>query len=138
MIEAAVGLLVLMIMVLGSLHYRYLTATEIRKAERQLVAADLAATALGTWQGLGGNETFDPETSFALDMTIAATDGDAAPSGSTLLGGYDIVLDGHTYHLVLYWRDEEASLRELGAAVSWPYSNDGESRTYRLTDYVER
>ena len=55
--------MVLMIVVLGSLHYRYLTVSEIQKAQRQLVAADLAATALGTWQGLVGNASFDPEAS---------------------------------------------------------------------------
>jgi len=138
LVEVALCLLVFMIMALGATYYRYLAAANIQKSQRQLVVADLAVTALETWQGAGGSELFDPPATLSGDIQITSAEGDEAPSGSTLLGGYDIDLGGYTYHLTLYWRDIEAGLRELGAAASWLIGSGEERKTYLLTNYVRR
>ena len=138
LVEVSVGLLVFMIMALGSTYYRYFTAAEVQRAQRQLIAADLAVTALETWQGIDGDESFDPVGTFSADLAIEATDGDIAPGESVLLGGYDVTFDGYVYHLTLYWRDVEVGLRELGVTASWPIGGSGDDKTYLLTGYVRR
>jgi len=127
-----------MVMALGSTYYRYFTASEIQKSQRQLVAADLAVTALEAWQGVAGTESFDPVDTLSADLSITKAGKDTAAKGSTLLGGYDVALGGYTYHLTLHWRDIEPGLRELGTAASWPVGNGNETITYRLTGYVRR
>jgi hypothetical protein len=136
LVEVMLSLLVFMVVVLGSAHYRYLTALTTRNAEEQLTGADLAATLLGTWQGMSGSVSFDPCTGLSPYLTISVATGDSAPNDYTLLGAYDVVVDSRTYRSTLYWRDVESDLRELGVTVSWPLDGEEQQRTFQLTTYI--
>jgi len=137
LIEVTIALTVLAITVLGAAYYRYLTTLDILRAHNLSSGADLAIMFIETWQGTGGSESFDPASELAGFLDISAAAGGAVPGGCTLLGTYDINVAGRTYQATLHWRDPEAGLRELGAAVSWPSGKD-QSRAYQLTTYVRR
>ncbi len=138
LIDVMTGILILFIVVLGSLRYRYVSAANIEKAKEQLTAADLAATFIETWQGAIGSETFDPEVVFTTDLSISSGTGQDQPAGYTLLGKYDVLDDNNTFHLTLSWNDVDASLRELNVLVTWSLSNESNEKTYQLTTYVAR
>lgn len=138
LVEVTLALLVFSVMVLGSVYYRYLTALGIERARRELAAADLAVTLIETWQGSGGNASFDPATVFAPNLNIALGAGDAGPAGYTLLGAFDVIVADQTYRSTLYWKDVVSDLRELGATVSWLRGDGTEDKTYQLATYIRR
>lgn len=136
LVEVVLGLVVFMIIALGSAYYRYVTALSLQHARQQLAGADLAVTLLGTWQGLGGSESYGPDNQLSSYLTISPAEGGSIPDGYTLLGAYDVIVGDRTYKSTLYWKDIESDLRELGVAVSWPLSN-GQQKTWQLTTYTE-
>lgn len=136
LVEVVLGLVVFMIIVLGSAYYQFVTALSLRHAREQLAGADLAVTLLGAWQGLGGSESYGPDNQLSSYLTISPADDGVAPGGYTLLGAYEVILGDRTYTSTLYWKDIESDLRELGVAVSWPLSN-GRQKTWQLTTYTE-
>jgi len=138
LVEVTLGLLVFSAMVLGSVYYRYLTVLSVERAGKELPAADLAVTLIETWQGTGGNASFDPATGFASDLSISAGKGGTEPAGYTLLGAYDVIVANQTFHSTLYWKDGVSDLRELGSTVSWPLGTGEEEKTYQLTTYIRR
>jgi Tfp pilus assembly protein PilV len=138
LVEVTLALLVFSVMVLGSVHYRYLTVLGVERAREELAAADLAVTLIETWQGSGGDAAFDPATVFAPNLNIALGEGDAGPAGYALLGSYDVIVAGRTYQSTLYWKDVVSDLRELGATVSWPLGDEGQEKTYQLATYIRR
>jgi hypothetical protein len=137
LVEVSLGLLVFTITALGSAYYRYATALSLQIAQQQLTGADLAVTLVEAWQGLGGSESFGPDTEFSSYLALSSTGG-SAPGGYTLLGTYHVVLGDRTYRSTLYWKDLESDFRELGVAVSWPVGSTGQESTYRLTAYARR
>jgi len=138
LIDVMIAMLILLIISLGILTYRYTAALNILKAKEHLTAADLAATLIETWQGVNGSETFDPETTLSTDLSISSGTGQDEPAGYTLLGKYDIQDDNKTYQLTLSWKDIDASLRELNVIITWLYLNETNQKTYQLTTYVTR
>jgi len=136
LVEVMLSLLVFMVVALGSANYRYLTALGIRDAREQLMGADLAVTLLGAWQGMGGSESYGPDNQLSSYLEISPAKGNAAPDGYSLLGAYDVVVDGRTYQSTLYWRDVESDLRELGVVVSWPRGDGQLHKTFRITGYA--
>lgn len=136
LVETVIGLLTFMIVVLGSANFRYLTAIGTRDANRQLAGADLAVTLLGAWQGMGGSDSYSPDNQFSSSLSISPAKGDPVPDGYTLLGAYDVVVDGQTYRSTLCWKDIGSDLRELGVAVSWPLGDGQQHNTFQLTGYA--
>jgi len=137
LVEVMLSLLVFMVVALGSANYRYLAALDLRNAEQQLAGVDLAVTLLGTWQGMGGAESFGPDKQLSSHLKISPAKGDATPKGYLLLGAYDVVVDDRTYRSTLYWRDVESDLRELGVVVSWPLGDGQRRKAFQLTGYAE-
>ena len=138
LIDTMAGMLILFIIVLGSLSYRYVSAANIQKSQQQLSAADLATTFLETWQGVSGTETFSPLTTFSETLAISDGNGEDAPSDYTLLGKYSVIEENVTYELTLSWNDVSDSLRALNVTVTWYYVNETNSKKYQLTTYVSR
>ena len=136
LVEAVLGLAVFTVIALGSAYYRYLTAMSVRSAQDQLTGADLAVTLLGTWQGMGGSESYGPDNQLSSCLTVSPVAGDSAPSGYTLLGAYDVTVGSRVYRSTLYWKDIESDLRELGVAVSWPLGDGQQEKTLQLTAYA--
>jgi Tfp pilus assembly protein PilV len=135
LVEVALCLLLFMVVALGSMYYRYTAVLMAQHAQAQLAGADLAVTLLEAWQGLGGSESYGPETALPSFLTVSAATGGSAPSGYTLLGAYDIIIGDRTYRSTLYWKDTQTNLRELGVAVSWPFG-DEQQKTFQLTTYA--
>ncbi|MHC4552149.1 MAG: type IV pilus modification PilV family protein [Planctomycetota bacterium] len=123
LIDTVAGMLILFIIVMGSLSYRYVSAANIQKSQQHLSAADLTTTFLETWQGVGGSDTFDPETTFASVLTISNGNSENAPSGYTLLGKYSVMEENIPYEVTLSWSDVSASLRALNVIVTWSSVN---------------
>ena len=123
LIDTVAGMLILFIIVMGGLSYRYVSAANIQKSQQHLSAADLTTTFLETWQGVGGSDTFDPETTFASVLTISNGNGENAPNGYTLLGKYSVMEENIPYEVTLSWSDVSASLRALNVIVTWSYVN---------------
>ncbi len=134
--DTMVAVLVLMIIVTGSLSYRYVSAANIEKSQQHLTAMDLAVTFLETWQGVSGASTFDPEIVFAGNLPLDDGSGENQPSGYTLLGKYEVTDDNDTYQLTLSWNDVGSSLRALNVIVAWTPGKETDTKTYQLTTYA--
>ncbi len=61
LVETRIGLVVFLIVVLRSAHFRYLRAIGIRNANQQLAGADMAVMHLRVWQGMSGSDSYGPD-----------------------------------------------------------------------------
>lgn len=136
LVETMIGLVVFLIVVLGSAHCRYLTAIGIRNANQQLAGADLAVMLLRGWQGMSGSDSYGPDNRLSSYLSISSAMGGVPPEGYALLGAYDVVVSGQTYRSTLYWKDVDSDLRELGVVVSWRLGDDQQNKTFQLTGYT--
>jgi hypothetical protein len=137
LVDTMAASLILLIIVIGTLSYRYYAVLDIQKAHRYLDAVELTALMNNAWKGIDGLETFDPVTTFENEMNIAVGTGDfiEVPSGYTLLNKYDVVSDGGTYSLIMSYKDVDAHLRELNSMVLWDFGGEN-NKTFQLTTFV--
>lgn len=137
LVDTMAASLILLIIVIGTLNYRYYAMLDIQKAHRHLDAVELTSFMNNAWNGVDGAATFDPVTTFGEEMNIALGTGDIieVPSGYTLLNKYDVVSDGASYQVIMSYKDIDARLRELNSTVSWSFGGDN-NKTFQLTTFV--
>ena len=137
LVDTMAASLILMIVVIGTLNYRYYAVLDIQKAHKHLDAAELTAFMNNAWKGVDGVETFDPAVTFGEEMKIAISKEESikTPESYTLLNNYDVVSDGTNYHLIMSYKDVDAHLRELNSMVSWSFGGEN-NKTFQLTTFV--
>ena len=149
LIEVMVVTVILTISVLGASGYRYYSVLDARKAAKQNSGARVALLLCENWRGRGTarTTTYDPTSHLGSDMTITASSlGPAAPAGFTLLGRYEIGVNGARYWATLAWKDEAGlpGLRTLNVVVAWAQGREDSTnagtpvmdKTFRLTTYM--
>jgi hypothetical protein len=147
--EVMVAAVVLVIMVIGTAGYRYYTILDSRRAVMQTTAAGVCQLLGESWRGAKGSDTFAPVAQFASAMSIVEkTAGPPPPGGFTLLGKYEVVMNGFNYYATLSWKDDDSGLRILSVTAAWPRSggqieytespssNADEFNSFDLTMYV--
>jgi hypothetical protein len=137
LVDTMAASLILLVIVIGTLNYRYYAVLDIQKAHRHLDAVELTTFMNNAWKGVDGTETFDPAVTFVDEMNITIGKGDSieTPGGYTLLNKYDVVSDGGTYNLIMSYKDIDAHLRELNSMVSWSFGGEN-NKTFQLTTFV--
>ena len=142
--EATVAMAVVAIAVLGTMSLRYQSTLDARRAEVAMTASRLALMMTETWRGLAGTETFDPVDSFNTELVIEAGSGPDEPNGFTLLGKYNVNLNGVEYYTALSYKDLNTSLRALNVQVEWEQRGttdataDMSDKSFALTIYTQR
>ena len=126
---------VLMVIVTGTLFYRYHSTLNIEKSKYHLDAVELTVAVLGAWQGVNGNENFDPSISLSSKMNISSGSGQNQPEGYSLVGKYDLSKEQTIYHVTLSYKDVEDSLRQINVQTSWSEGSDND-KIIKLTSYV--
>jgi len=151
LIEVMVAILILSIAVIGTSGYRYYTALDARKADMQATAARVALMLCESWRGVKGDENYDPASHFGSELQITTIDDSdvtyVAPSGFTVLGYYQILLNNFPCHMTMSWQDVASGLRALNIIVTWPQqtfynqsyvsSDDISEKSFRLTTYIQ-
>lgn len=136
LVDVAAATLIMTVVVLGTLQYRYLSMRDIRKAEDQLKATEIAVCLTESWKGVNGIETFDPVSKFGDEMDIIEGTGEDNPEEYTPLGKYDITSEEMICHASLAYKDVDTTLRELNVIVSWPFGGDDQTKTFTVSSYV--
>lgn len=123
LVEVLVSSVVFMIVVLGTIAFRYNAALGARKADLQVAAARFALLLSEAWRAAPDANAFDPTslTDTPELLINLAADGPPAPTGSIPLGSYVIVADGASYSATLSSGYEPSALplRTLNVAVRW-------------------
>ena len=135
-IDAMIGASILIVIVLGSMLYRYHSVLDSKKADNQRTGVRLAMLLCDAWLGLDGDETFDPTQTFKKQLDISSGTGPDKPDEFTLFGQYEVEVDQHTYNLTLSYNDESTKLRVLNAAVSFPFPSQDNTKDHYVTKYV--
>jgi len=135
LIEVMTAIVVLTVVMVGSLVYRYYTTLDEKEAEEQTAAARIASMLCESWRGVKGAEDYDPVAHLSPELRIVlvtTTDinsvysySDVDDSGGhfNLLGRYAVTLEGQRYRAALAWKDVSTSLRALSVVVNRKYYN---------------
>ena len=135
-IDAMMAAVMIVVIIMGAMMYRYHSMLDIRKAEDQLKATQLAVAFCETWRGLGGDETFDPVSYFSSEMTIANGSGPSKPDDFTPLGSYEITIENLQCKSTLSYKDVDTGLRAVNIIVAWPNGNTGQDKEFEITSYA--
>ena len=137
-----VTIVLLSVVILAGLAYRYHSALQVRKADIQAAAVRIAQTLLEGWRSTTTPSSYDPISRYGTQMAISLTGtGPAAPVGYTSLGTYTIVNNRAHYYATLAYRTETTTDPEsLTVSVGWkPSGETGDVSTAaqyaRLTSY---
>jgi Tfp pilus assembly protein PilV len=137
LLDVIIASTVLLIVIVGTVSYRYHSALDQRKAAMQITAARAAQLLYESWRGVQGAATYNPTAYTWVDMTISVGSGPAAPSGFTSLGSYAISANDFNYTATLSWQNISTGLRAVNVAIAWPTSNAGTpNASYTLTSYT--
>jgi hypothetical protein len=123
LIGTMVAVVILLIALIGTSSFRYYAALDGRRANTQTTAARIALTLCESWQGVKGDQNYDPIALLSPDLKITqSSTGPAKPGDFTLLGSYVVVLnyvDRVNYNVTLSWKDVQTGLRALNVVVTW-------------------
>jgi hypothetical protein len=135
-IDAMIAAMMIIMIVMGTMMYRYHSTLDIRKAEEQLKATQLVIVFCETWRGLGGDESFDPASYFSSEMTITNGSGPSKPADYTMLGSYEITIEDMDCKSTLSYKEVDTGLRALNIIVAWPNGNTGQDKEFEITSYA--
>ena len=127
LIEVMIAIVVLSVGVIAASGYRYHSTLNITRADAQTAAARIGWTLCESWRGVKGDPNYNPVTSLTPALTIAAGDGPATPTGFTLMGKYQVTLNGVNYFVNMSWKDLSTSLRIVNIAVAWAQAKRGQT-----------
>lgn len=149
LVEIMIAIVILTVAVIGTSNFRYYAAADARKAGVHIMAARIGLLLCENWRGVQGSETFDPETSFGLDLDITedifttqAEIDQYQLGGFTFLGRYIVIVNNVNYYVILVWRDVSVGLRALSVTVAWPPRGEehigltGSEKLFQLTTYT--
>jgi len=135
-VDAMIAAVMIVVVILGAMMYRYHSTLDIRKAEDQLKATQLAVAFCETWRGLGGDDSFDPVSYFSSEMTIKNGGGPSKPDDFISLGNYEVTIENLNCKSTLSYKTVDTGLRALNIIVSWPNGNTGEDKEFEITSYA--
>ena len=128
LIEVMTVTAILLITVVGTSGYRYCSSLNARWAEEQITAARVGQLLCGSWAGVEGDETYDPEKHLKSDLEVdVLSPTKSLPSAFVLLGEYRITLEGVAYDCVLAWKDVTPELRAIWVSVEWDWREEDAS-----------
>jgi hypothetical protein len=128
LIEVMAVTAILTITVVGTSGYRYCSSLNARWAEEQITAARLGQLLCGSWAGVEGDKTYDPEEHLGSDLEVdVLSPTKSLPSTFVLLGEYRITLESVAYDCVLAWKDVTPELRALWINVEWDWQKENPS-----------
>jgi len=124
LIEVMIAMIVIVIVVIGSMGYRYYGALDARRSDVQMTAARLGLTLLEDWKGAGATLTYNPVAQFSGPLVISTkgvtAEGLGTPSGYHVLGIYAVVAGGTDYRVILSQADETPTTPKiLNARIAW-------------------
>ena len=105
--------------ILGTFGFTYYGRLDVRKAELTNTSLRTAELLLNDWKATGGSAAYDPIQSFSNQFTISQSF--VGPEGlESLLGRYDVLIDGNTYRVTLSYRDAADDMpKVLNVVVAW-------------------
>lgn len=129
LIEVMIAMIVIVIVVIGSIGYRYHGALDARRSDVQMTAARLGLMLLEDWKGAGATLTYDPVAQFSGPLDISAkgvtSEGLGTPSGYNVLGIYAVVAGNTDYRVILSQRNETPTRPKiLNARIAWVRGGD--------------
>jgi hypothetical protein len=137
-----IAMTILIAALIGTSNFRYYSALDSKKAEAKITASRIGLMLCESWRGLGGIETFDPESYFGSDLRITTSSGPAEPGDFTLLGHYTVTVNSANFYITLSWKEVSSGLKALNIIVSWAQREQGLSsfndadKTFKLTTYA--
>jgi prepilin-type N-terminal cleavage/methylation domain-containing protein len=127
LVEIMMTIAILSVVVIGASGYRYYAALDARKAAMQSTASRIGLLLCESWRGVNGIDTYNPAAQFASELAISENVSlyeDGYKDGTfTLLGKYEISINGTNYCAILSWKDVSTGLRALNIVVVWPLQN---------------
>jgi prepilin-type N-terminal cleavage/methylation domain-containing protein len=147
LVEILVAVTILLIALIGTSTFRYAVALDERKADAQTTAARIALMFCESWQGIKGDENYDPVNHLGSDLKVVKITGSENPDDFTTLGSYTVAFDDgdgvDNYTMALSWKDVKPELRALNIIVAWA-SRDHEGKgdgfidkSFSLTTYTQ-
>ncbi len=141
LVGTMVAISILSIAIIGTANFRYYSALDSRKAVMLNRAARVAVTLSESWRAVGGAETYDPVENLGSDIIITQSTIDEVGYDETftLLGSYEVVLNGTAYYTTLSWKDVSTGLRALNVIVTWAQRGEqgnGTDDSFKLTTYA--
>ncbi len=142
LVGVMIAMAILLAALIGTSNFRYYSTLDAQKAAAKITASRIGLMLCENWRGLGGVETYDPETSLGSTLTITPSTGPDKPGDFTLLGSYTITLNGANYYITLSWKDVNTGLRALNVVVAWAQREQGTSslndadKSFKLTTYA--
>ncbi len=131
LVEVTVTMVILIVLAMGAMGYRYHAARHARIANAQITATRIAQLLLEDWKSTGGSTDYDP-TDLSLGFT-SAEDSEALEKvtveGTVLKNNvFYIAVDSISMEIVLKWADVEVDtdtgviLRRLNVIVQYQLS----------------
>lgn len=127
MVECLVVMLILMVTFGGIIGFRYFSILSAERAETQILAARAAAVISEAWRAQRGATDFDP-TQQGFDDYFQILPADSgkmfmgtAPSGSLLLGDYQVEIEGRQFRAKLMYENAAGvpNARLLYVVMHW-------------------
>lgn len=144
LIEIAIATVIFVVIILGTSAFRYTAALAARKADLQIAAARAALLLCKGWEGVKGDQNYDPVDHFSSELMIEYSDeGPEVPADFTALGSYKVITDDVNYYITLSWRDTTQTLRALNVVIAWEHRGSGTGsfentdKSFKLTTYVQ-
>ena len=149
LVEIMIATVVVLVVVMGIMGYRYYSALDAKKAEVRAAAGRISLLLLEGWKGTGGATDYDPESAFESEFLISLSAiGPSVPtdfSGTffNLLNSYEIIIDNVYYYTTLAYLDETATEPQmLNICTAWRHNYQQGSvsdtdKSVRLTTYTE-
>lgn len=126
LVECLVVMLILLVAFSGIVGFRYYSILSAERAEMQLLVSRAAVVISETWRAQKGVTDFDPtQQGFDQDFTIQLASGaafvSAIPSGTQLLGNYEVDIAGRQIQTQLVYEDsaDVPNARLLYVVMSW-------------------
>lgn len=148
LIEIVVTMVILFIVVLGAMGYRYWCALNARKADVQATGARVGSMLLESWKAAGGLEPSDPLNYYHPENLVLGFDvvisnsGATGPGGFTdTFGNYLVITNRVNYYATLSYQDVAGEPRLLSVNVAWmpwyqAWDTSEPYRAVRLTTYA--
>ena len=124
LVEIMITITILSVAVIGASGYRYYAALDARKGAMKTTAARIGLLLCESWRGVNGTDTYDPVAQFSSELAITENlnfnNSGYKDENFTLLGNYEVSINGTNYCAILSWRDVAAGLRAVNIVVVWP------------------
>ena len=124
LVECMLASLVLIVVVIGLMSFRYYTVLNAEAAENQLLAARAASLLAEAWRGQEGDLSFDPmQQDFDADFVITSANASNTQwyMGLAPYGTYAVTLDGKQFQAQLFQGNMWglSTLRSIYVIIQW-------------------